>query len=731
MKAQENVTKFRFTKLFAALIILILLSGYCPATAASDEEDEGSLIDMDFETLMDVQVRPTATLTKTSQKVTPAAMTIITKEDISNSGARSLDELLDIYVPNLQILLHVWETQHLGLRGSISDRDDKYLLLVNGRVMNDRVHYGALSERDLPMLNDINRVEVVRGPGSAMYGPGALYMVINIITDTPATFQGTEVKSTLGAIDEFYSWEAKMGRQFSDDSGLLIYAGAAKQPGTDPSDAEFTPGRTFTYGGRTYQGKDGLDFNQFQGYNQSWRGLEKVKLYSQYVKKDLNFWFRFTRGGTHYPLNPGQLDDAGMLDQGTGYQQLTFFAGNKLNISKTVNVDYSFSYDTMDYVRHIAQNINSFRQDEYHTKVILHWEPSEKHSIAVGGEYSHEEYGLDTWGYPHEDAITQAFRDADIEMPRWATDNASVLGEYQWKMTPKLTLFVGGRIDWQRFVKREMFSPRLALVYTPTEKDTLKFIVQRSTRASTAEQMKIYNDMESQLSDYETMDYYEMRWERQHTKNLWLAVSGFYTAHNVIAWTSTEEGAGGTYAVSPLGKLETFGIEGEMTYKTDKAKITLSHGYTKLINMGLVDNTTVTFLTAEPYGYGHDLANWSNHVTKLTAHYDATDKLSLDGSLGIYWGYPGKKDNAEFRDQRFTDADRYTDGFTAPFRGSVYLNLGMGYKFSENCKVRFTAHNVLGWFDESYNKRNYGFGEAEAGYTSLAPSFSVALTYRF
>ena len=57
-----------------------------------------------------------------------------------------------------------------------------------------------MSERDLPMLTDINHIEVIRGPGSAMYGPGVISMVINIITENANTFQGTEVTGRFGGI---------------------------------------------------------------------------------------------------------------------------------------------------------------------------------------------------------------------------------------------------------------------------------------------------------------------------------------------------------------------------------------------------------------------------------------------------------------------------------------------------------------------------------------------------
>jgi outer membrane cobalamin receptor len=104
-----------------------------------------------------------AALTETPKNIVPAAVTRITQDGIPRSGARNLNVLLGIFVPNLEWVQYHWEQSHLGLRGIISDREDKYLLLVNGRIMNDRTHYGAASERELPELGDINYIEVIRG----------------------------------------------------------------------------------------------------------------------------------------------------------------------------------------------------------------------------------------------------------------------------------------------------------------------------------------------------------------------------------------------------------------------------------------------------------------------------------------------------------------------------------------------------------------------------------------
>jgi len=130
------------------------------------------------------------------------------------------------------------EADNLGLRGIMNDRDDKYLMLVNGRVMNDHTHYGAITERDLVLLRDIHHIDIIRGSGSALYGPGAIAMVINIVTDNAETFQGSEVSVRAGAIEEFQATEFRHGQKFKDgDGGLYLYGGIGRYRGADALDA--------------------------------------------------------------------------------------------------------------------------------------------------------------------------------------------------------------------------------------------------------------------------------------------------------------------------------------------------------------------------------------------------------------------------------------------------------------------------------------------------------------
>ena len=237
MKTRENQPSIKWFLLLSTLMA-ITVSAQTFATEQKETKQKTDLTELSMEDLMNVEVVSTATLTKTTPRLVPAAVTTITAEQIKASGARSLYELLDIYVPDLQVIRHHWESDHMGLRGTINDRDDKYLLLVNGRVMNEHTHYGALTERDLVMLSDIHHIDIVRGPGSALYGPGAISMVINIVTFNADTFKGTEVTGRMGAIEEFYSGEVKHSQAFDDnDGGLFVYAGGAKQNGASKYDA--------------------------------------------------------------------------------------------------------------------------------------------------------------------------------------------------------------------------------------------------------------------------------------------------------------------------------------------------------------------------------------------------------------------------------------------------------------------------------------------------------------
>jgi outer membrane receptor for ferrienterochelin and colicins len=763
MKTWKNQPSIKWLLLLSTLTA-ITVSAQTFAAEQKETKQKTDLTELSIEDLMNVEVVSTATLTKTTPRLVPAAMTTITDEQIKASGARSLFELLDIYVPNLQVIRHHWESDHMGLRGIINDRDDKYLLLVNGRNMNERTHFGALSERDMVVLSDIDHIDIVRGPGSALYGPGAISMVINIITYNAGTFQGTTVTSRMGAVEEFYSGEVKHGQKFDDnDGGVFVYAGIGKYVGAskydapqifpftfpsesqqsswnpdwgpNPSDAPFLPADN-TKAGEPMTGdpinRDGEDN----------RNLPSIKLHAQITRDNWDIWARYTRGGKQFLYAPGLWArtpwgyaesvfydynwDTGVgtyksvRPNSYGYQQATGYIGYKQELVDNLDIDYAFSYNLFDFTEYRQNSItNAYREDEYYGKILSRWQPNDQHKIAFGAELSHRELGLPGLGWPDVKPVSQRLN----PMPRWSTNLYSILGEWQWNINDQWTTFAGGRVDKHTFTDY-MYSPRAAVVYTPTDRDAYKLIWSRSVRANVEEEMKAQDMNDGSKSEPEILDSVELRYERQQNKNLDLAASIFVHYNlKVISWSDADRRS------TNIGTQREYGAELEATYHTDKTRLTISHGYTKLYGFSLTPGQS-TYLTAKPFGYGDDLASWSNHITKLTAQHKLDDKWTLDASMRIYWGFPGMKDYGKYAPDGTTPGVRFVEeGWQKAYRGNYYLNLGLQYQPSKDLTIGVTGYNLLGIFNSDFNKRNYIVSTAD--YRCEAVAVGVSLEYKF
>ena len=145
----------------------------------------------------------TATKTHTSLRKAPAIATIITADEIRNMGARSLLDVLKM-VPGIGISINEFGLSVIEVRGVRSSISEKILVMIDGHSLNKNITGSALypySEM-IPMEN-IRQVEVVRGPGSALYGNSAFVATINIITRNAEEIDGLEAKVGGGSFDSF------------------------------------------------------------------------------------------------------------------------------------------------------------------------------------------------------------------------------------------------------------------------------------------------------------------------------------------------------------------------------------------------------------------------------------------------------------------------------------------------------------------------------------------------
>ncbi len=180
----------RRTGLFLILVTMLLavpctaLGGVMSEPAGSDE----NVLDLSLEDLLGVKV---TSVSKRSQPLhdAAAAVFVITAEDLERRGVTSIPEALSM-VPGIhvgRIDANKWAVTSRGFNGRFSN---KLLVLIDGRSVYTPAFSGVYWEQEDVMIEDVDRIEIIRGPGSTLWGANAVNGVINIITKHAADTQG-------------------------------------------------------------------------------------------------------------------------------------------------------------------------------------------------------------------------------------------------------------------------------------------------------------------------------------------------------------------------------------------------------------------------------------------------------------------------------------------------------------------------------------------------------------
>lgn len=697
------------------------LAGGAPTQPTGVEPEEFG--DLDLEQLRQVKVI-SAALTATPARLVPAKTTVLDETAIAQSGARHLDELLEIAAPNTQLILHNTHLQHFGIRGIISDRDDKYLLLVNGRVMNNRFFVGAESERDLPLLGDLRSVTLVHGPASATYGAGALAGALNLETHNGLTFEGLDarVRQILG--DTLVAGELRFGHAFSPTSGVFLYAGVADQRGASQLDAPYVFGRSFDTLGATPDVVSGRPVTFPVPNLNDGGGSPKLKFHASYVYGSAELWARFTQGGgVVRPMRTSlQTVDFAKVQDGRRDLNRQFIAGlrYKLLSTKVFTVEAFASYDWYQHVLWLHDSYpdpEDRNEQEALGRVLATWTPNDSHSVALGLEFSHMWFSGPRLGFGTGPGIPPL-------SDSWQTNTVSLLGEHQWRLGDHWATFESVRVDKQTYTDW-LISPRLALAFMPSARDTLKLIGARALRRSGDGELRQEYVQTHARGSTESLTSLELRYERQHDAHWHLGLGVFLEQNDAIGFDAV------TNRSSPVGTFRLWGLEPELTFRQAKTRVTLSHGFTKLFQASLATPETIQGISAGPYGYGMNLANWANNITKIMLVHDLNGDWAISTSLRAYWGVPGARDLADWNGAQaqprgFALAD---PGYAAAYGPSVFWNVGVAYRQSKHLTVRLDAFNVLGLVDKRLNKRIYYFRGSD--YSSEAASLSLSAKLAF
>jgi iron complex outermembrane receptor protein len=242
--------------------------------------DPEGILDLDIDQLSRVEVVAPAldvevsTVTRTESTVgrSPAAVFVITNEMIRRSGARYLPEVLRL-APGVQVARIDASRWAVSIRGFNGRFANKLLVQIDGRSIYTPLFSGVFWDVQNLMLEDVDRIEVIRGPGAAVWGANAVNGVINVITKKAGDTQGGFVESGLGSELLGFS-DARYGGALGDDAHYRVYGkwfehGGSYLPGGEAPDdwrdartgfrVDWTPTceDTVTLSGDYYQGTGG------------------------------------------------------------------------------------------------------------------------------------------------------------------------------------------------------------------------------------------------------------------------------------------------------------------------------------------------------------------------------------------------------------------------------------------------------------------------------------------
>lgn len=496
------------------------------AHGALAQDAQGDLSTLSLEQLLQVEVVTAASKIEQTTFQAPGSITIVSAREISVYGYRSLADILRS-VPGF------WVTddrnyEHIGVRGfgPLGDYNSRVLLLIDGHRTNNNVYDTAAIGLEFPLdVELIERVEVVRGPGSALYGSNAFFGVVNVVTRSGAALGGPEIAASGGS---FETWRGRLswGRALSESGDVLLsgtlfdsagqdlffpeYAGEPSGGNTSDTDYE----RGFSLFGRYVAGgwraeaawvarEKGIPTGSFgtvfdhpgnwtedsQGYvDLSWQhrveerwDLAARAFYDRYVYRGQYVYDETANGGP-----PDLVND----DRGDGE-----WVGLELRAT-----NFELPGQVVTFGTEVRANL---RMDQYNADLL--------------GVYTDDQRDSVTWGIYAQDDIRLAER---------------------WHLTLGLR-----HDDYDTFGGST--NPRAALIYQPDERTAWKLIAGRAFRAPNA--YENYYDTGSPTFaelEPETIVAYEAVFERHFTGSLRGSASLYYYAIDDLIVQALDAGSG-------------------------------------------------------------------------------------------------------------------------------------------------------------------------------------------
>jgi iron complex outermembrane receptor protein len=547
-----------------------------PLGAGAQMRQVADLADLSLEELGNLRVT-TVALRDERLLDAPASIFVITQEDIRHSGARSLPEALRL-APNLEVAQVSATTWAVTARGFQNVITNKLLVLVDGRALYTTVLSGVLWDAQDVMLEDVERIEVISGPGAALFGANAFVGVVNIISRSAKDTRGSLI--SLGADNRNQNVAVRQGGKIGEDGAYRIYAMYAERDNLRPPSSGIaddfhkttlgfrtdfgTPARGATVQGDAYDAK-------IAGNGDAATKLTGANL--------LGRWTTEASGGTRFKLQ-GYYDHT-MRDDPVGFKD------------RVTTLDIEAQAD------------------------LPAWG---KHRISVGAGYR---YAFD------ETMPTPVLRFIpDDRRLHWA----SAFAQDDIELSPTLSVTVGAKAQTAIYVSPE-FMPDLRLSWNPSPRQFFWIAASRVARTPGRVDRELFvpgnapffirggPDFQSEVGNV-----FEIGHRAQPTTRLTYSIALFYSQLDQLRGGRLAPGGGAFISNEVEGN--TSGIEAwALLQATDKWRLTA----------GLLELRQD--LRAKD-GSGNlsgpaNLGNDPRHTVKLRSTYRLTDAIDLD----VSWRY--------------------------------------------------------------------------------------------
>jgi len=452
--SRRRIVATRFAR-YVRLLVLLSLATAAEVRGAELEGDE----------LLLFQEPSVTAAAKHAQSVrdAPARVTVITREEIEQFGYRTLAEALRSVAGFHASYDRSYE--HVGVRGFLrpNDSNDRILLLVNGHTYNNDLYQQGYLGQDFGIdLEAVDHIEVVRGPGSALYGGNAFFAVINVVTTSGRDAPGVQALAETGS---FWRKRGQASVGYVSKDGIDVFATGSVLD-VDGPERLFYPvyDHPATHNGIA-RDADGERALKFFASARSERFFLQVGTATR--EKHVPTGAYFTTFG----------------DRGTKTQDARHFAelSYEGKLPARTDVTARVFYDGMQY--HGTYIYGAGRQrvknEDLGTSHSLGGEITARrdlfsgNTLAIGTEYTY-----------HPRALQENY---DLPSRRTYLRDArsySTLGVYlqdEWRVLPSLTLVGGVRYD-RYYGRLQQVSPRIGAVWTAARRTTVKLLVGQAFR---------------------------------------------------------------------------------------------------------------------------------------------------------------------------------------------------------------------------------------------------------